>query len=101
MSVWNQYTIRVVAGEGWNHPQNPRDALQKFLAGREIASETYYPLPMHLQQCFSAAGETPEPLPVSERLANEALSLPIFPELSREQQDFVIGAIRDFMLANG
>jgi dTDP-4-amino-4,6-dideoxygalactose transaminase len=98
-SIWHQYTIRVVAGEEWEGPLNPRDALQKFLAAREIGSETYYPLPMHLQKCFAVAGEVPEPLPVSESLAREALSLPIFPDLTREQQDFVIRAIEDFMEA--
>jgi dTDP-4-amino-4,6-dideoxygalactose transaminase len=95
--IWNQYTLRVVAGGEWNRPESPRDALQKFLTGREVGSEIYYPRPMHLQECFAIPGQTPASLPVSERLSAEALSIPVFPELSVEQQDAVIGAIRDFM----
>jgi dTDP-4-amino-4,6-dideoxygalactose transaminase len=88
--IWNQYTLRVL--------QSRRDALQKFLAAREIGSEIYYPRPMHLQECFAPAeGHTPEPLPVSEQLAAECLSIPVYPELKREQQDSVIGAIGDFL----
>jgi dTDP-4-amino-4,6-dideoxygalactose transaminase len=88
--IWNQYTLRVL--------QNGRDALQKFLAAREIGSEIYYPRPMHLQECFApAGGRTPEPLPVCERLAAECLSIPVYPELKREQQNFVISAVSDFL----
>jgi dTDP-4-amino-4,6-dideoxygalactose transaminase len=99
LHIWNQYTLRVVAGEKWNRSEHPRDALRKFLAGREIGAEIYYPRPMHLQECFAVAGRVPEPLPVSERLAAECVSIPIFPDLTREQQDFVIAAIADFLTA--
>ena len=86
--IWNQYTLRVL--------QNRRDALQNFLAAREIGSEIYYPRPMHLQECFAAAGAL-EPLPVCEQLAAECLSIPVYPELKREQQDSVISAIHEFL----
>ncbi len=87
--IWNQYTLRVLDGR--------RDALQKFLAAREIGCEIYYPRPLHLQECFAPpAGQAPERLPVSELLVDECLSIPIFPELEREQQDYVVAAIRDF-----
>jgi dTDP-4-amino-4,6-dideoxygalactose transaminase len=98
--IWNQYTLRIVAGSEWNRPENPRDALQKFLTAREIGSEIYYPRPMHLQECFAIPGQTPEKLPVAESLAAECLSIPVFPELSTEQQGTVIGAIRDFIAEN-
>ena len=52
---------------------------------------------MHLQECFAAAGRAPEPLAVSERLAAECMSIPIFPNLTREQQDFVVAAIGEFL----
>jgi dTDP-4-amino-4,6-dideoxygalactose transaminase len=90
--IWNQYTLRVLPGA------TRRDALQKFLAAREIGSEIYYPLPLHLQECFApASGATPQPLPVCEQLAAECLSIPIYPELSREQRDSVVAAIADFL----
>jgi dTDP-4-amino-4,6-dideoxygalactose transaminase len=88
--IWNQYTLRVL--------HNRRDALQKFLAAKEIGSEIYYPRPMHLQECFAPpAGHSPEPLPVSEQLAAECLSIPVYPELKREHQNSVIAAIGDFL----
>lgn len=98
--IWNQYTLRVIAGADWNGTETPRDALQRFLASREIGSEIYYPRPMHLQECFAAARPSPEPLPFAECLAAESLSIPIFPELAREQQDFVISSIQDFLADN-
>jgi dTDP-4-amino-4,6-dideoxygalactose transaminase len=88
--IWNQYTLRVLHGR--------RDALQKLLAAMEIGSEVYYPLPLHLQECFAPpTGHSPNPLPVCEQLAAECLSIPIYPELRRDQQDFVIAAIADFL----
>lgn len=86
--IWNQYTIRVL-GEG------RRDALREALGAAGIGSEVYYPIPVHRQECF--AGLDPEPLPVAERLAAEVLSLPIFPELTRAQQDRVVTAIATFL----
>jgi len=95
--IWNQYTLRIIAGEGWDHAASPRDALREFLTAREIGCEIYYPRPMHLQECFAAIREPHEKLPVCELLAEECLSIPIFPDLSSEQQDFVIGTIAEFM----
>lgn len=98
--IWNQYTLRVIAGGDWTGSENPRDGLKNFLTSRDIGSEIYYPQPMHLQECFAVAGQAPAKLPVAERLAAECLSIPVFPDLSLEQQDAVIGAIRDFMGTN-
>ena len=89
--IWNQYTLRVLG------PASSRDALKTFLQARQIGCETYYPLPMHRQACFRPADGVIPALPVSERLSGECLSVPIFPELSREQQDTVIGGIADFL----
>ena len=85
--IRTQYTLRVTG--------NRRDALQKYLAASDIGSEVYYPLPMHKQECFASLKRT-KPLPVCEQLAAECLSIPIYPELTREQQDAVITAIRRF-----
>ena len=73
-----------------------RDALREFLTSREIGSEIYYPCPMHMQECFTVSGRTHPALPVCERLAAEALSIPIFPELTRVQQDAVVAAMAEF-----
>jgi dTDP-4-amino-4,6-dideoxygalactose transaminase len=94
--IWNQYTLRVASSTDEKQSADPREALRKFLAQREIGSEIYYPLPLHLQKCFSAGGSPPR-LPVSEQLAAECLSIPIYPELERAQQDAVIAAIGDFL----
>ena len=97
--IWNQYTLRVAQGDNWNQAGNPRDALKKHLAAREIGSEIYYPRPMHLQECFAHFGPHPA-LPVCERLAAECLSVPVYPELALEQQDAVVTAIAEFLAEN-
>ncbi|HYO24431.1 MAG TPA: DegT/DnrJ/EryC1/StrS family aminotransferase [Lacipirellulaceae bacterium] len=87
-SVWNQFTVRVPGGR--------RDALQQFLNERKIGSAVYYPIPLHLQECFAAWGCQPGSLPVTEQAAREVLSLPIYEELTRAEQDAVIGAVAEF-----
>ena len=90
--IWNQYTLRL-PGPG------RREALRDWLAARQIGSEIYYPVPLHAQACFAALGQTDADLPVSARLAEEVLSIPIFPELTVPQQDEVIAAISEFLAA--
>jgi dTDP-4-amino-4,6-dideoxygalactose transaminase len=87
--IWNQYTLRIGGGR--------RDALHGFLKARGIGSEIYYPCPMHRQECFAIPGLSRPPLPVCERLAAEVLSIPVFPELTRAQQDVVVGAIAEML----
>jgi dTDP-4-amino-4,6-dideoxygalactose transaminase len=84
--IFHQYTLRV----------ERRDELQAHLKSRGIGSAVYYPVPLHLQRCFSHLGYAPGRLPESERAAREVLSLPVYPELTREQLDYVIDAIRGF-----
>ncbi len=83
--VWNQYTIRV--------PDGQRDALRSYLAKAHIGTEIYYPVPLHLQQCFEPLGYAVGSLPETERAANEVLSLPIHPELTETQQAAVVDQI--------
>ena len=90
--TWNQYTLRL-PGAG------QRDALREWLAARQIGAEIYYPVPLHAQACFASLGQTDADLPVSARLAGEVLSIPIFPELTRAQQDEVIAAVAEFLAA--
>src|ERR1019366_4536112 len=78
--IANQYTLRVRRGPHWQRAESPRDALRRFLEERGIASEIYYPVPLHAQECFRAFGPHPA-LPVAEALADEVVSLPVFPEM--------------------
>ena len=84
--VYNVYTLRA--------PR--RDQLANRLASRGIGNAVYYPVPLHLQRAFSSLGHTRGSLPVSETASREVLSLPIFPELTREQQGRVCEEIYDF-----
>jgi len=84
--VYNQYTLRV----------RRRDELRAFLGERGIGSGVYYPLPLHLQECFASLGGKPGDLPVSETLCQQVLSLPVFPELTESDVQEVADAIRAF-----
>lgn len=86
--IYHQYTIRVAAGK--------RDALREYLQERGIGTDVYYPVPIHLQPALKGMGFRKGMCPVAERCAREVLSLPIFPELTDEEQQAVIGAVRRF-----
>jgi dTDP-4-amino-4,6-dideoxygalactose transaminase len=85
--VYHQYTIRV--------PN--RDAVQEELKARGIASTVYYPLSLHLQPVFKDLGYEPGDFPESEKATEEALSLPMFPELEYAEQDRVVEELRDIL----
>ncbi len=84
--VFHQYVIRV--------PR--RDDLRTFLASHAIATEVYYPLPLHLQHALRPLGYTPGAFPIAEQAAHEVLALPIYPELREDEQQTVVEAIRTF-----
>lgn len=89
--VWNQFTIRV--------PNSRRDALRAHLAEQRIASEIYYPIPLHKQECFQHVDWPAGSLIESERAAAEVLCLPIFPELTVEEQQRVVNGIAGYFEA--
>lgn len=93
--VYHLFVVRLVA-EGLGKATELRDSLQKFLASREIATGLHYPLPLHLQPCFANLGYRKGAFPVTENLAETGLSLPMYPELTDEQIEFVALAVRDF-----
>jgi dTDP-4-amino-4,6-dideoxygalactose transaminase len=90
--VFNQYVIRV--------PAPLRDPLRDFLTTRQVGTEIYYPIPLHLQPCFAPLGHKPGDFPAAESAARETLALPVYPELSDEQQRFVVGSIRQYLDAH-
>ncbi|RJP60450.1 MAG: DegT/DnrJ/EryC1/StrS family aminotransferase [Candidatus Auribacter fodinae] len=84
--VYNQYTIRV--------PN--RDAFQAYLTEKQVGCAIYYPVCLHLQKCFVHLGYVEGQLPLSEQAASQVISLPVYPELSAAQQEYVISSVRAF-----
>jgi dTDP-4-amino-4,6-dideoxygalactose transaminase len=84
--IFHQYTIR----------SPKRESLRTRLTEAGIGAKIFYPIPLHVQPCFRDLGFKPGQFPVAEQAAKEVLSLPVFPEMTDEQQDYVIAAIRQF-----
>jgi len=84
--VYNQFTVRA--------PK--RDELRAFLKDKGVGTEVYYPLPMHLQNCYRDLGHQKGAFPQSEQAADEVMSLPIYPELTEAQQAYVVEMIAEF-----
>jgi dTDP-4-amino-4,6-dideoxygalactose transaminase len=83
--IYHQYTLA-----------SPRRAeIIDRLEREKIGYKVYYPIPFHQQECFAELGYSADDLPVAHRLAQEVFSIPIFPELTADEQDEVVAAIRD------
>lgn len=85
--IYNQYTIRV----------SDRDGLREHLKAKGVGAEIYYPVPLHLQECYGDLPYAEGSLPVAEKAAREVISLPIFPELTAEEQEYVAACIKEFV----
>ena len=88
LHVWNQFGIRV--------PDGMRDAMRKHLSEMNIGNEVYYPVPLHLQECFRDLGYSEGCLPQTESASREILHLPIYPELTEREQEQVVAGIKRF-----
>lgn len=87
--VFNQYVVRVAFGQ--------RDELVRHLRSQKIGCEIYYPIPLHLQECLAFLGYRPGDFPVSEEAARCVLALPMFPDLTIDQQQRTLRACADFL----
>ncbi len=85
--IYNQFVVRV---------PGRRDEAKRFLAEKGVGTDIYYPVPLHLQECFLYLGYSAGDMPESEKAAAESLALPIFPELKAEQQNYVVEQFAEF-----
>ena len=86
--IYNQYVIRT----------QQRDELRAFLQSRNVASEIYYPIPFHQQECFAYLKPRSDDYPVSRTAAQQVLALPIYPGLTVEMQEYAVAQLREFYL---
>jgi dTDP-4-amino-4,6-dideoxygalactose transaminase len=85
--IYNQYIIRA----------QKRDELKKFLTENEIGNEIYYPVPFHMQECFANLNHKAGDFSESEKASATSLAIPIYPELTKQQQEFVVQKIKEFI----
>jgi dTDP-4-amino-4,6-dideoxygalactose transaminase len=87
--VFHQFVIRIRDGR--------RDSLREHLRSSGVGTDVYYPVPLHLQKCFAYLGYKEGDFPAAEQAAKETLALPVYPELTDEQQDYVVSSIAEYL----
>jgi dTDP-4-amino-4,6-dideoxygalactose transaminase len=87
--IYNQFVVKV---------KTKRDQLRIFLSSKGVGAEIYYPLSLHMQDCFRYLGYRSDEFPVSRDAAEKTLALPIFPELTRDQITYVVEAVKEFFV---
>ena len=85
--IYNQFIIKV---------NEQRDELKKYLKDLGVGSEVYYPVPLHMQACFESLGYKPDDFPVAKEAAEKTLGLPIYPELTPHEIEYVVDMINEF-----
>lgn len=85
--IYNQFVVRI---------SKRRDELRAFLSESGVGTDIYYPVPLHLQECFAFLGYREGDLPEAERASRETLALPVFPEMRNDQQDHVVAKLKEF-----
>ena len=85
-TVWHQYAIRC----------KDKNAIGDFLATKGVGSAAFYPVPLHLQKAFDYLGYQEGELPVAESVTKQTVCLPIFPELAKEELEYVISSVKEF-----
>ena len=89
--IWHLYVIRVAY----------RDELLKYLADHNIYAGMHYPVPIHLQKAYADLGYKPGDFPISEKYAEQILSLPMYPELTPDMIEYVTDLIKEFLADKG
>lgn len=86
--IYHQYVLRV---------SGSNSALLEHLKGKGIDCRVYYPIPLHLQECFKYLGYQQGDFPESERASNEVLAIPVYPDLTRQEMDYIVSSIKEFL----
>jgi len=87
-AVWHQYAFRC----------KNKDEMGKFLATKGVGSAAFYPVPLHLQKAFQYLGYNEGDLPIAEKITKETVCLPIFPELTQEELEYVVASVKEFYI---